>query len=45
VEWSESMAYILSTGVRSVWEVGPGRVLRGLMKRIDRSVACSGALD
>ena len=45
VEWSDSMAYILSTGVRSVWEVGPGRVLRGLMKRIDRSVACSGALD
>jgi [acyl-carrier-protein] S-malonyltransferase len=45
VEWSDSMAYILSTGVRSMWEVGPGRVLRGLMKRIDRSVACSGALD
>jgi [acyl-carrier-protein] S-malonyltransferase len=45
VEWSDSMAYILSTGVRSAWEVGPGRVLRGLMKRIDRSVACSGALD
>jgi [acyl-carrier-protein] S-malonyltransferase len=45
VEWSDSMAYILSTGVRNVWEIGPGRVLRGLMKRIDRSVACSGALD
>jgi malonyl CoA-acyl carrier protein transacylase len=39
------MAYILSTGVRSIWEVGPGRVLRGLMKRIDRSVACSGVFD
>jgi hypothetical protein len=24
---------------------GPGRVLRGLMKRIDRSVACSGVFD
>ena len=45
VEWNASMAYILSTGVRSVWEVGPGRVLRGLMKRIDRSVACSGVFD
>jgi [acyl-carrier-protein] S-malonyltransferase len=45
VEWNASMAYILSTGVRSVWEVGPGRVLRGLMKRIDRSVACAGVFD
>lgn len=45
VEWSESMAYILSTGVRGMWEVGPGRVLRGLMRRIDRSVACTGVFD
>lgn len=45
VEWHESMAYILSQGVRSMCEVGPGRVLRGLMKRIDRSVACSGVFD
>ncbi len=45
VEWNASMAYILSTGVRSIWEIGPGRVLRGLMKRIDRSVACAGVFD
>ncbi len=45
VEWNASMAYILSTGVRAIWEVGPGRVLRGLMKRIDRRVACSGVFD
>ena len=45
VEWNASMAYILTTGVRSLWEVGPGRVLRGLMKRIDRGVACSGVFD
>ena len=42
VEWHASMNYLLSTGVRSVCEVGPGRVLRGLLKRIDRSVSCSG---
>jgi len=42
VEWHASMAYLLSTGVRSVCEVGPGRVLRGLLKRIDRSISCSG---
>ena len=45
VEWNASMAYILSTGVRSLWEVGPGRVLRGLMKRIDRGIACHGVFD
>ncbi|MFM9059588.1 MAG: ACP S-malonyltransferase [Planctomycetaceae bacterium] len=45
VEWNASMAYILSTGVRALREVGPGRVLRGLMKRIDRGVACSGVFD
>ena len=45
VEWQASVAYILSTGVRSVWEIGPGRVLRGLMKRIDRSIATSGVFD
>ena len=45
VEWQASVAYILSTGARSAWEIGPGRVLRGLMKRIDRSVAASGVFD
>ena len=45
VEWHASMTYLLSTGVRSVCEVGPGRVLRGLLKRIDRSVSCSGVPD
>jgi [acyl-carrier-protein] S-malonyltransferase len=45
VEWHASVAYILSTGVRSVMEIGPGRVLRGLMKRIDRTVSASGVFD
>jgi [acyl-carrier-protein] S-malonyltransferase len=45
VEWHASVDTLLSRGVRTVWEVGPGRVLRGLMKRIDRSVACHGVLD
>ncbi len=45
VEWNASMDHLLSTGVRSLWEVGPGRVLRGLMKRIDRGMACHGVFD
>jgi [acyl-carrier-protein] S-malonyltransferase len=45
VEWQASVAYILSTGVSSAWEVGPGRVLRGLIKRINRSLPTSGVFD
>ena len=29
VEWHDSMEFLLSTGVGSLWEVGPGRVLSG----------------
>jgi [acyl-carrier-protein] S-malonyltransferase len=42
VEWQASMEHLLGAGVRSVVEVGPGRVLRGLLKRIDRGVTCTG---
>ena len=45
VEWQASVEHLLAQGVRTVWEVGPGRVLRGLMKRINRSIACHGVLD
>jgi len=45
VEWHASMEHLLSTGVSSLWEVGPGRVLRGLLKRIDRKLRCQGVID
>lgn len=45
VEWQASMDQVLSTGVDAVWEVGPGRVLRGLLKRINRGMACHGVFD
>ena len=45
VEWHQSMTSLLATGIRTVYEVGPGRVLRGLLKRIDRGVACHGVPD
>ena len=45
VEWQASMELLLSTGVSSLWEVGPGRVLRGLLKRIDRKRPCQGVID
>jgi len=31
--------------VGSLWEVGPGRVLRGLLKRINRKMPCKGVID
>ncbi len=37
VAWYESMQYLLGQGVDSFVEVGPGGVLLGLMKRIERS--------
>jgi [acyl-carrier-protein] S-malonyltransferase len=40
VQWEGSMRRLLDEGFDSIWEVGPGRALRGLMKRIDRKVAC-----
>jgi [acyl-carrier-protein] S-malonyltransferase len=39
VRWTESIRYLLAQGVERFVEVGPGDVLAGLMKRIDRTVA------
>ncbi len=40
VRWEESMRYLLCQGFDRFYEVGPGRVLRGLLRRIDRKIAC-----
>ena len=40
VLWEESMRYLLGQGFHSFYEVGPGRVLRGLLRRIDRQAEC-----
>lgn len=51
VEFHASMERLLAApsaggfGVTKIWEVGPGRVLRGLLKRIDRKLPCSGVID
>ena len=39
VLWEDSMRYLLDDGHDQFYEVGPGRVLRGLMRRIDRKVS------
>ena len=42
VLWEKSMRRLLADGFDTFYEVGPGRVLRGLMKRIDRKIKCFG---
>ena len=37
VRWEESMRFMLSNGVANFIEFGPGKVLKGLMRRIDSS--------
>jgi len=44
VEWQASMEYLLAEGIESCYEVGPGRVLRGLLKRIDRKLPAHGVI-
>jgi [acyl-carrier-protein] S-malonyltransferase len=44
VRWEESMRLLLGDGVDQFYEVGPGRVLRGLLKRIDRRVPCESIM-
>ena len=45
VQWQRSIEYMLGQGVTSIIEIGPGRVLTGLMRRIDRSVETANIGD
>jgi [acyl-carrier-protein] S-malonyltransferase len=45
VQWEKSMRELVALGVRDFVEVGPGRVLCGLMKQIDRSLSCFNVED
>ena len=45
VQWDKSMRALIGLGVQNFVEVGPGKVLCGLMKQIDRSRACFNVED
>lgn len=43
VKWTQCVQAMIADGGTEFVEVGPGKVLQGLMRKIDRSVAASGA--
>src|SRR5262245_43877804 len=40
VRWEDTMRGLLETGVERFYEIGPGRVLAGLLKRVHRKADC-----
>jgi [acyl-carrier-protein] S-malonyltransferase len=40
VRWTETVEYMAAQGVSQVYEIGPGKVLCGLIKRIDKTLSC-----
>jgi [acyl-carrier-protein] S-malonyltransferase len=45
VQWVKSMRVLIELGVENYVKVGPGKVLCGLMKQIDRSRSCVNVQD
>lgn len=45
LQWQKCMETFLSQGVESFYEIGPGRVLTGLMKRIHRKTRVTNLSD
>ena len=45
VLWEDSVRWLLSQGAGPFFEIGPGKVLKGLLKRIDRKVVCESIND
>ena len=40
VRWRESVSFMAAQGVTEVWEIGAGKALSGMIRRIDKSIAC-----
>ena len=45
VKWEQSIRLLIAQGVQTFVEVGPGKVLCGLLRQIDRSKSCSNMGD
>ena len=40
VRWRESVLAMAADGVSEIWEIGAGKALSGMIRRIDRALAC-----
>lgn len=40
VRWRESVMWMAAQGVDQMWEIGAGKALSGMVRRIDKSIAC-----
>lgn len=45
VRWVETVQYLAAQGITRIVEAGPGKVLAGLNKRIDKNIAAVAAFD
>lgn len=41
VRWRESVMWMAQHGVTEVWEIGAGKALSGMIRRIEKSIACT----
>jgi [acyl-carrier-protein] S-malonyltransferase len=40
VRWRETVSWLGAHGVTDIWEIGAGKALSGMVRRIERSIAC-----
>ncbi len=45
VRWLQSVEFLVKQGVQTFIEIGPGKVLSGLVRQIDRGVRCLSVAD
>ncbi len=45
VRWRESVLWMAGQGVTEMWEIGAGKALSGMIRRIDRSIATKAIND
>jgi len=45
VLWEDSLRKMLDAGFDEFYEIGPGKVLKGLMKRVNRKISCETVND
>jgi [acyl-carrier-protein] S-malonyltransferase len=45
VKWDQCMRWLIDDGIQTFIEIGPGKILCGLTRQIDRSRTCLNVSD